>query len=116
MINDDDDTDATLYCLNMLDAVAPVKQEKISCDEQAWMKSRINTCTHRRNREFEKNCKSNKWKSLKRKCRKLCKDTKNDFAAKFVNNLRNKYIRSCMSSMKKLQLYQSSGSNCADRY
>ena len=103
----EEDTDASLEhftatAFHMLDAVAPVKEVKISCDDPAWMNSRIKTYIRKRNREFDKNRKSCKWKSLKQKCRKLCKEAKNDFAAKFITNLRNKDPRSWMSSMKKL--------------
>ena len=103
----EEDTDASLEhftatAFHMLDAVAPVKEVKISCDDPAWMNSRIKTSIRKRNREFDKNRKSCKWKSLKQKCRKLCKEAKNDFAAKFITNLKNKDPRSWMSSMKKL--------------
>ena len=66
------------------------------------MNSRIKTYIRRRNREFDRHGKSSKWKSLKKKCSKLCKNAKNDFAASFISNLKNKDPRTWMSNMKKL--------------
>ena len=92
----------TTTVFHMLDSVAPVKEVKISCDDPAWMNSRIKTYIRKRNREFDNYGKSNKWKSLKTKCHKLCKTAKNNFATSFITGLRNKNPRTWMSNMKKL--------------
>ena len=86
----------------MLDAVAPTKQVKIACDDPAWMNTRIKTYIRRRNREFEKNSKSRKYKALAKKCTKLCKTAKREFATSFVTDLKDKDPRTWMASMKKL--------------
>ena len=102
--NDTDDSleNLTATAFHMLDAVAPVKEVKISCDDPAWMNSRIKTYIRRRNREFDRHGKSTKWKSLKKKCQKLCKSAKNEFTSKFITNLKDKDPRTWMASMKKL--------------
>ena len=103
----EDDTDTALdnftnTVFTMLDATAPVKKIKISCDDPAWMNSRIKSYIRRRNREFDKNGKTQKWKILKKKCKHMCKKAKHDFANSFVMNLKNKDPRTWISSMKKL--------------
>ena len=59
----------TNMVFKMLDEVAPTKKVKIACDDPAWMTTRIKTYIRRRNREFDKLGKSEKWKSLKNKCK-----------------------------------------------
>ena len=92
----------TTMTFTMLDAVAPTKQVKIACDDPAWMNTRIKTYIRRRNREFEKNSKSRKYKALAKKCTKLCKTAKREFATSFVTDLKDKDPRTWMASMKKL--------------
>ena len=92
----------TTMTFTMLDAVAPTKQVKIACDDPAWMNTRIKTYIRKRNREYDKNRNSVKYKSLAKKCSKLCKAAKNEFASSFITNLKDKDPRTWMSSMKKL--------------
>jgi hypothetical protein len=68
----------------MLDADGPTKQVKISCDDPAWMNSRIKTYIRRQNREYDEFGKTNKWKSLSKKCKSLYKFAKNNFASSFI--------------------------------
>ena len=94
-VTNENNTDAKLELFTdtlftMLDAVAPIKKVKISCDDPAWMNSRIKNTIRKRNREFDKNGKTAKWKSLKIKCQKLCKTAKKDFASSFINTLKDK--------------------------
>ena len=101
------DTDSKLEIFTntvfaLLDKVAPIKEVKISCDDPAWMNSRIKTIIRKRNREFEKHGKSEKWKYLKNKCKKLVKKAKTNFAETFISNLKDKDPKTWMSSMKKL--------------
>ena len=67
------------------------------------MNVRIKTAIRQRNREFEKNGRSEKWKQLKRKCKSMCKAAKTSFANKFITDLKNKDPRSWMTAMKKLR-------------
>ena len=43
----------TNMVFTMLDAVAPTKSVKISCDDPAWMNSRIKALIRKRNRAYE---------------------------------------------------------------
>ena len=86
----------------LLDDIAPKKAIKIACDDPAWMNVRLKTVIRRRNREYEKNGKSQKWKELKKKCKDLCKTAKKNFADKFITNLKDKDPKSWMTAMKKL--------------
>ena len=86
----------------MLDEIAPTKTIKISCDDPAWMNARIKACIRKRNREYQKHRSSNKYNYLKKKCRKLCKTAKTDFANNFVTNLKDKDPKTWMAAMKKL--------------
>ena len=104
---EEDDTDNTLEkftntVFTILDTVAPTKKIKISCDDPAWMNSRIKSAIRKRNREFDKNGKTQKWTALKKKCKKMCKKAKNDFANSFITNLKNKDPRTWIANMKKL--------------
>ena len=92
----------TNMVFTMLDVVAPTKSVKISCDDPAWMNSRIKALIRKRNRAYVKNPSSSKYKSLKKKCEKLCKSAKKEFADNFVRNLKDKDPKTWISSMKKL--------------
>ena len=92
----------TNTAFTLLDTFAPTKEVKISCDDPSWMNSRIKTVIRKRNREFDKNGKTEKWKSLKNKCRILIQKAKTDFATSFISNLKDKDPKTWMSSMKKL--------------
>ena len=92
----------TTYVFTMLDAIAPVKKIRISCDDPAWMNTRIKSSIRRRNREFDNHGKSIKWKNLKKKCRYLCNSAKKHFADTFIANMKDKDPRSWMANMKKL--------------
>ena len=101
------DTDTALdiftsTVFTMLNSVAPTKQVKIACQDPAWMNTRIKSMIRKRNREFDKHGKSQKWKNLKRKCHQLCKTAKNGFIDSFISKLKNKDPRTWMTSMKKL--------------
>ena len=104
---DNNDTDSKLEAFTktvftMLDAVAPTKEIKISCDDPAWMNTRIKSVIRRRNREYDKHGKTEKWRYLKKKALKLCKIAKKTFAESFITNLKDKDPRTWMTKMKKL--------------
>ena len=81
----------------MLDTVAPTKSGKISCDDPAWMNSRIKALIRKRNRAYVKPPSSSKYKTLKTKCEKLCKSAKKEFADNFVTNLKDKAPKTWIS-------------------
>ena len=86
----------------MLDAIAPTKSVKIACDDPAWMNSRIKALIRKRNRAYSKDPSSLKYKTLRKKCEKLCKSAKKDFADKFITNMKDKDPKTWISSLKKL--------------
>ena len=90
------------YIEMILDKIAPLKKIKIACDDPAWINVRIKSEIRKRNREFDKNGKSVKWKELHNKCKKMCKSAKKNFARKFIDDLKDKDPRSWMTAMKKL--------------
>ena len=51
----------------MLNTVAPEKEVKIALDDPPWMNTRIKTIIRQRNREFDKNIKSEKYRKLLKK-------------------------------------------------
>ena len=55
----------TVFC--MLDTVAPQKTVKVALDDPPWMDARIKTVIRQRNREFDKNAKSEKWQKTSAK-------------------------------------------------
>ena len=92
----------TSMVFTMLDAVAPTKTVKIACDDPAWMNSRIKALIRKRNRAYSKNPSSLKYKTLRKKCEKLCKSAKKDFADNFITNMKDKDPKTWISSLKKL--------------
>ena len=86
----------------LIDEVAPVKEVKIASDDPPWMNCRIKTLIRRRNREFDKNRKSEKWKKLEKKVKQMSKSSKLNFAENFGSNLKDTDPRNWMKMMKKL--------------
>ena len=68
---------------DQIDNFFPCKIVKISVDDPPWMNSRIKTELRKRNREYSKNGKSDKWRHQKQKCShefsnsKYCKGQRN---------------------------------------
>ena len=63
----------------IINEIAPIKKVKISCDDPPWMNSRLKILIRKRNREFDKNGKSEKWRNLMITCKKSCKKAKKYF-------------------------------------
>ena len=103
----ENDVDKKLYnfsesMLTMLNDIAPAKEIKIACDDPAWMNVRIKSLIRRRNREFDKSRKTEKWRKLKKKCHQMCKSAKQNFADHFIKDLKDRDPKTWMKSMKKL--------------
>ena len=86
----------------MLDSVAPKKSIKIALDDPPWMNTRIKTIIRKRNREFDKNSKSEKWRKLLNKSKKMVKTAKKNFASNFISNLKDTDPSTWMKRMSKL--------------
>ena len=86
----------------MLDSVAPQKVIKIALDDPPWMNTRIKTVIRQRNREYDKNSKSEKWKNLLKKSRIMVKSAKRNFADNFISNLKDTNPATWMKRMDKL--------------
>ena len=86
----------------MLDSVAPQKIINIALDDPPWMNTRIKTVIRQRNREYDKNSKSEKWKKLLNKSRKMVKIAKRNFADNFITNLKDTDPATWMKRMDKL--------------
>ena len=69
----------TSTIFTMLDAIAPEKEVKISLDDPPWMNTRIKTIIRKRNREFDKHSKSEKWRKLMRKSKTMVRSAKRNF-------------------------------------
>ena len=101
------DVDSQLDCFTssvfmMLNTVAPEKEVKISLDDPPWMNTRIKTTIRQRNREFDKNDKTDKWRKLMKKCKSMVKKAKKNFATNFVTNLKDTDPSTWMKRMDKL--------------
>ena len=55
----------------MLNTVAPEKNIKIALDDPPWMNTRIKTMIRKKNREFDKNSESEKWRKLLKKSKSM---------------------------------------------
>ena len=51
-----------------IDQYCPTKSVRISVDDPPWMNSRIKSELRKRDREYHKHRKSDKWRVLNRKC------------------------------------------------
>ena len=80
------------------------------------MNSKIKTEMRQRNREYDKNGKSVKWKELKNKCKTQVKKAKRNFSKNFVTNLRKTDPRNWMASLKKLGKTSSENTNTTWRF
>ena len=92
----------TQTIFKILDEIAPKKTIKIACDDPIWMNTRIKSQIRRRNREYAKFGNSEKYRVLKKKCKKLCKEAKSNVAEKFIPNLKDKDPKTWMKNIKKL--------------
>ena len=64
----------------IINEISPEKQIRICCDDPVWMNARIKILMRKRNREFDKNQKTEKWRKLMKACKKACKKAKKNFA------------------------------------
>ena len=92
----------TSSVFHMLNTVAPEKQVKIALDDPPWMNTRIKTIIRQRNREFDKNSKSEKYKKLLKKSKSMVKTAKMNFATNFVSNLKDTDPSTWMKRMARL--------------
>ena len=86
----------------MLDSVAPKKEVKVALNDPPWINSRIKTTIRQRNREFDKNAKSEKWKSLLAKTKQMIKKAKQNFSTNFIANLKDTDPATWMKRMDRL--------------
>ena len=80
----------------VINEIAPEKTIKISCDDPPWMHARLKILIRKRNREFEKNRKSEKWRKLMLTCKKACKKAKESL----INSLKVSDPKSWMKKIK----------------
>ena len=78
------------------DKFFPVKSIKISQLDKKWLNPMLKSLNRKVQREFYKNRKSNKWKTLKKKFKKLKRERINTFYADFKleglsNSVSNEY-------------------------
>ena len=73
----------------MLDKHFPEKLVNISTLDKKWMSPELKLLHRKRQRAFVRNRKSEKWRKLNRKFKKLKKKTIRSFYSKFVTELKN---------------------------
>ena len=86
----------------MLNAVAPEKEIKICLDDPPWMNTRIKLVIRQRNREFDKNGKSSKWRKLLKRSKNMVRDAKKNFSENFITSLKDTDPSTWMKRMSKL--------------
>ena len=86
----------------MLNAVAPEKEVRIALDDPPWINTRIKSIIRQRNREFDKNNKSEKWRKLMKKSKSMVKRAKKSFSTNFVSNLKDTDPATWMKRMDRL--------------
>ena len=104
LINDSVDKKLEIFSETIdiiLDVVAPKKTVKIACDDPPWMTAAIKNLMRKRNREYDKKKKSEKWRILNKEVKVLCKKAKEKLAAGFIENLKDTDPKGWMSKMKK---------------
>ena len=86
----------------MLDACAPEQEMKICLDEPIWMTAKLKAEIRKRNRELSKNGKTEKWRQLLKKCRRMTRNSKKQINEKFTSDMLNSDPKTWMMKMKKL--------------
>ena len=87
---------------SQIDYFCPNKTVRISVDDPPWMNVRIKSEMRKRDREYHKNRKSDKWRNINRKCVDMCATAKTNYYKNFIENLRVTKPGTWMSRMKKL--------------
>ena len=75
----------------------PEKEIKICLDEPIWMTPKVKAELRKRDREFTRNGKSEKWRILLKKCRKMVRRSKADVNEAFTDEMMKNDPRSWMS-------------------
>ena len=65
--------------LARLDEILPVKTLKLRRDDQPWVSKEIKDLNRKCKREYSKNKKSVKWKTMNEEFKRMCKKAKNDY-------------------------------------
>ena len=86
----------------ILNTVAPEKDIRIALDDPPWMTTRIKTIIRQRNREYDKNDKSEKWRKLMKASKSMVKRAKKNLSTNFVSNLKDTDPSTWMKRMDKL--------------
>ena len=94
-----------------LDECCPEKTVMVSYLDKKWMTPHLKTLNRKLKREFYKNRKSSKWKKLKRKFKKLKRNTIKSFYANFVSELKETNPAKWYSMAKRLGTEQSNRDN-----
>ena len=92
----------TSTVFTMLNAVAPEKEIKICLDDPPWMNTRIKLVIRQRNREFDKNGKSSKWRKLLKRSKNMVREAKKSFSENFITSLKDTDPSTWMKRMSKL--------------
>ena len=68
----------------MLNTIAPEKDIMIALDDPPWMNTRIKMIIRHRNREYDKNSKSEKWREMMKRSKSMVKTAKKKFSDNFI--------------------------------
>ena len=85
----------------MIDTCVPEKEIKIFFDQPIWMSVKLKTELRKRDREFNKNCKSERWRILMKKCCRMIRRSKIDVNDAFTDVMMKNDPRTWMSRMEK---------------
>ena len=88
-----------------IDLHLPLKQLKITDDDQPWVTNEIKSLKRKKTREYWKNGRSDKWLQLKTKYDSECAKEKGQFYSKFVEDLKTSNPSQWYSKLKRLCAY-----------
>lgn len=88
--------------MSKIEEFCPTKTVRISVDDPPWINVRIKSEMRKRDREYCKHGKSDKWRSISNTCNHMCKNSKTNYYKNFIENIKNTEPRTWMQRMKAL--------------
>ena len=91
--------------LEKLEQFLPQKVVKFTSEDQPWVTAELKSISRKKKREYSKNRKSSKWKSLNNKFLEACKKAKKDYYTNIVEDLKESKPGQWYSKLKRMSSY-----------
>ena len=92
--------------LKQLNNFFPEKTSTFSSDDQPWIDTEFKNLDRKKEREYCKNRKSQKWKNLNKTFKQKCLKAKSNYYSTMVADLKNSHPRQWYSKLKRMSSYE----------